>query len=326
MVSASRETRSRAALRGRVGLLSLCLGWTLLLAGGASASVPVGFSEQSPAEVRQYWTPERMLAALPAEQLLGHRVAMDRSTSAAPARGGSVKRAAVRRTRRFPKRTHGKVFFSQGFLDYVCSATAVEAENRSLVWTAGHCVYEPGMLGGGFAENWMFVPAYKDGSAPFGEWPARRLYTTPGWRNAAFIGTLDDYDPRWDLGAAVVAPSDGRDLETAVGARRVAFNRSRDQIYRAFGYPAEQPPAEFDGETMFRCTSPYRGADKSLGSPSPMRISCDMTGGSSGGGWVTKRGRVLSVVSYGYAGDSDSLYGPYQGNAARELYQAAASR
>jgi hypothetical protein len=57
-----------------------------------------------------------------------------------------------------------------------------------------------------------------------------------------------------------------------------------------------------------------------------MRISCDMTAGASGGGWVVwrdGRGYVVSVTSYGYTNDRAHLYGPYQGDAALGLYRAA---
>ena len=56
---------------------------------------------------------------------------------------------------------HGKVFFSDGAANYVCSGTALTSGNQSVVWTAGHCVNEGP---GGFYTNWAFVPAYKDGA------------------------------------------------------------------------------------------------------------------------------------------------------------------
>jgi hypothetical protein len=51
-----------------------------------------------------------------------------------------------------------------------------------------------------------------------------------------------------------------------------------------------------------------------------------MTGGSSGGGWVIRRGDrryVASVTSYGYGNQPNRLYGPYQGNVAQQLYTNA---
>jgi Ca2+-binding RTX toxin-like protein len=54
-----------------------------------------------------------------------------------------------------------------------------------------------------------------------------------------------------------------------------------------------------------------------------MEIDCDMTGGSSGGGWVIDGQFVNSVTSYGYRRDFDSLFGPYLGTTAENLYQQA---
>jgi hypothetical protein len=96
----------------------------------------------------------------------------------------------------------------------------------------------------------------------------------------------------------------------------------RDQTYRAFGYPAEPPPPEFDGESLFRCKSGYRGSDHSFNPPRPIRIACDMTEGASGGGMVIDGGKVASVISYSYAGEDDRLYGPYFGSVIRDFYKA----
>jgi hypothetical protein len=215
------------------------------------------------------------------------------------------------------------VFFTIGLSDYSCSATAVHSPNRSLVWTAGHCVSDPGPAGPVFATNWAFVPGYKEGRRPFGEWPATSLATTPQWGGR---GSLDGGDPAFDLGAAVVAPRASRNLEDAIGARRIAFRGARDKIYSAFGYPAERPPPQFDGRHLFVCRSRYRGSDRLFGPPWPLRISCDMTAGASGGGWVVRRGHrryVASVTSYGYRGEPNSIYGPYQGIVAQRLYEEA---
>ena len=54
-----------------------------------------------------------------------------------------------------------------------------------------------------------------------------------------------------------------------------------------------------------------------------MGIGCDMTGGSSGGGWVVGN-TVLSVNSYGYTTEPNVMYGPYQDSVAQNLYTTAA--
>ena len=72
------------------------------------------------------------------------------------------------------------MFFTDDGLNYVCSGTAVLSGNSSTVWTAGHCVHDGAS---GFHTNWSFVPAYADGSRPYGTWTARTLLTTSGWAN-----------------------------------------------------------------------------------------------------------------------------------------------
>jgi hypothetical protein len=298
------RARATAALAGLAGFAL----WAPAVADGATTVEP-GLTA---AEVREYWTPERMENAIPPGPLGGEATA---------ARGGTLA-TRVRQVTERPKRTHGKVFFRLSGVDYVCSATSVDSPSGSLVWTAGHCVYEPGSLGGGtFASHWEFVPAYKGGDAPFGEWPAQKLNATAQWENSGGLGCVPTVtfcgNPSFDLGAASVFERGGKTLRQVVGSRDIVFGGARELTYKAFGYPAA---GQFNGQRMFRCTSPYLGAD-SGDEPKPMRIACDMTGGSSGGGWVSG-GAVRSVISYGYADEPNRLYGPYQGAAAQSLYDS----
>ena len=153
----------------------------------------------------------------------------------------------------------------------MCSGTALLSGNKSVVWTAGHCVNEGP---GDFATNWEFVPAYKDGSAPLGVYVAEDLVTRSAWANSG--------DFSYDFGAAIVGPAGGTALTDRVGGRGITFNYSRSQTYNSYGYPAAPP---FTGERLWRCNSPLQTSDNSANPPT-MGIGCDMTGGSSGGGWI----------------------------------------
>ncbi len=303
-------------------------------AGAAEAPSPSAATSKvvraDPAAVRSYWTERRMLAAVPAGLELDRRgelarvkaPAANRSTAptAVPARRDAVDVSAENTS--FPRRVHGKVFFTiEGGSqpgDYVCSGTVVSSNSHALAWTAGHCVNDP-EFGGGFASHWTFIPGYRNGERPFGSWPARELFTTQGWS--------DDVDIRVDLGAARLArDAQGRGIEDVLGARGIAFNRSRSQDVTAFGYPAIPNPAslpprfDFDGQRLHSCESPITGSDNPPGNgPETLEIDCDMTGGSSGGGWVAG-GIVNGVTSYGYANDGNHLYGPYFGSVAAQLY------
>lgn len=259
------------------------------------------------AAVERYWTADRMRRAQP--------VGVERA--AKPPKGGRKKKQQSAGDAyqvpppytSAPTSTNGKVFFSDGGANYVCSGTALLSGNRSTVWTAGHCVHDGA---GGFHTNWAFVPAYADGDRPYGTWAAEALYTTSGWAN--------DGDFSYDLGAAVVAPSGGSELTDVVGGRDIAFNYGRNQQYQAHGYPAARP---FDGQRLWVCDSPLAYNDTSA-DPATMGIDCDMTGGSSGGGWIAGSS-VHSVNSYGYRSLPDVMFGPYQGSVAQSLYTAASS-
>jgi len=287
---------------------------TLALAGQAQAQAPAGGpvpAAQTPSEIRDYWTPERMRNAVPIGEPFGG--------GADPKRAGRIA-SRVKHVRSYPQRTHGKAFLTMGGLDYVCSGTSVDAPSHSLVWTAGHCVYAPGVAGFGFATNFLFVPAYRKGHAPFGKWSMVGIESTQQWKNSNELCVPQVTvcgDLRFDEGAVTVERKHGHTLKRRVGSRGISFNSDPTQVYRAIGYPAEPP---FSGERMFSCTSGMLGRDDSFDQPKPMKIACDMTGGSSGGGWVTNSGNVASVVSYGYNGAPNRLYGPYMANAAKGLY------
>lgn len=212
-------------------------------------------------------------------------------------------------------RMHGKVFFTlpklPGPNDFVCSGTAVNSRNRSVVMTAGHCVFDWEDRGGS-ATNWAFVPAYSDDDVrPFGTWPAKKIATTRKWRRNENLN--------YDVGAAIVRRNPaGRRLQSVVGARGIGFDQPRKQDYEIFGYPVKPP---FLKTFEYSCSSPYRGADAGgVGGPPTMRADCTMTGGASGGGWVAGR-KLLSVVSYGYGEVPSSLYGPYFSRTAKKLYK-----
>lgn len=349
-------TVPRAALRAPrllvvlVGAVLLCL---LALAPASSRAATVDVEKVESDGVRAYWTPQRMREAEPLERSAagppnpaGGPIAAGRPSAVEATEIGSDEEAALSAgalaepTRRAASvnrdeienpaaprfRAHGKVFLTiRGGStpgDYVCSATAMASQNRSLVWSAGHCVFDDsqGGGGGGYASKFLFVPGYKDGRAPFGEWPAKRLLAPQQWRERGNYA--------YDLAAAVVARNgSGQRLTEVVGGRGIGFNQGRNHTYQAFGYPqggALEPP-EFTGEREFRCTSGLAGTDRPGPGPSTSAIRCDMGGGASGGGWAVGD-TVLSVTSYSYCdpiGCERKLRGPYQGNVARRLYLEA---
>jgi len=312
----SRASRRNASLATFAAALAC-----LAAPGGAGAFE----TDESQREIRSYWTDARMAGALPGDVLLADNAPVDPIIGglglASPARGGGNAEPVANPSRQ-PVRTHGKVFFTLGGVNYVCSATSVRSETKSLVVTAGHCTYSEGA---GYASRFMFVPAYDNGDAPFGRWTFQRLKATPQWE--------DREDLRYDVGMVTMRERGGKKLANVVGARGIAFNQDRNSRFDVFGYPAEAP---YNGETMQRCDTRGNGSDQSMNEPRPTRIACDQTGGSSGGGWVISRGRVNGVVSYGYDcgligiplpipcdnTEDGNLFGPYFGDVIKQLYRS----
>ena len=301
----------------------LLLTATLLAGTAQSAHAAPDVAATDPDGVRGYWTAERMSAAepVPVSQAPGPLLPAA-ATSEAKVPRANYKRSEVEDPAAENVRMHGKVFFTitGGTLpgDYVCSGTALNSNNKSIVWTAGHCVYDT--FGGGYASNWLFVPAYSADSTPYGEWPAEELSAPSQWRG--------EEASSYDFGAARVAENgSGQKLTEVVGGRKIGFNEPRDQQYTSYGYPAKPPPLEFaSGAREFKCDSPLGGTDNPPGSgPNTSWIGCDMTGGSSGGGWISG-GTLLSVNSYSYCDITgtlceERLYGPYLDSTAKQLYQ-----
>lgn len=286
-------------------LVVVVLGTLVLGAAAAEARTVVHRTGESPSEVRRYWTAERMRGAIP----------MDRSARAGSPRekvrpgGGNSPSAAsteVIVAPGSPLTAHGKVFFTDSGVNYVCSGTALQGD---VVWTAGHCVNEGP---GGFYTNFQFVPAYRDGQAPYGTFPAPTLMTTSGWQGNGQYGV--------DVGAGVPSRNAaGQSLTEAVVERSIVFNAPRNQTYSVYGYPAAK---RFNGQRMRVCNTAW-SRDDATAAPPTMGVPCDMTGGSSGGGWVTQAGQVASVVSYGYSSLKNVLFGPHLEAEAQQLYANA---
>jgi hypothetical protein len=258
-----------------------------------------------------FWTPARMRRArpLPLPSLAS-------SPGAEPLSGADESSTVVPDPTAPGMRQNGVIFISEGPGRGFgrCSGTSVSSPNLSLVFTAGHCVFDEGRWS---ARHWVFVPAYRYGERPFGVFAAKWLGTTPGWRN--------HYNFNFDVGVGVVGRNErGERLGAAVGSDKVAFDLSPHQLFDVYGYPVAQP---FTGSTLRVCSqAPYLGHD--LGAwltPGPLElgVSCEVSGGSSGGGWVIDGDTLNGVTSNAYSNDPTTVYGPYFGHAVARLYAEA---
>lgn len=202
-------------------------------------------------------------------------------------------------------RTSGKVFFTSFGINYVCSATVVNSEGKSEVWTAGHCVSD----GGAWNYNWTFVPNYYSGVAPYGYWYAYQLWTTAGW-----FGNNNDWAN--DVGAAVMYRSGGWRIADYLGGQGIAWNYAIGNYVYAFGYPQGAP---FNG----CCLYAEQGYTYDGGGGTIFMVNY-MTGGSSGGAWLGwfdgNWGYINGHNDFKYNAYPQYMYSPYYGNQVANLY------
>lgn len=288
-------------------------------AGTVVAGTTVSHAQnESQAALDAYWTADRMKSARPANTINSGWAAEGRSIL--PKAGQeSVAKAPKepvveqRATAQAPVSRIGKVFFTLNGQNYVCSGNSVQSGNQSTVATAGHCTHD---LASGWATNFVFVPAYSNGAAPYGKWTARSLHAASEW--------VSRNDINYDGAFAVVNTLNGGTLSAAVGASSIGFNMARNLTYSAYGYPAASP---FNGERLFSCYG-TASADR-IGGTQSQGIPCDMTGGSSGGPWFVgsgASGTQNSVNSFGYSTQKNVMYGPYFGSSIQSAYTAASTR
>jgi V8-like Glu-specific endopeptidase len=277
-----------------------CLLAALLAApAGAAASVRLhpgaAASEGEAARTARYWTPARMRSALPLDGAPGRPLTA--LASFAPIAEPTTPPYAV----------NGRLFILQGNKRGFCSATAINTPSRRLVLTAGHCVNSgPQGLGGrsAWSHYLEFVPAFTNGTAPFGVFVAHRrsVFALRQWVKFG--------NPNFDVGAVVTEPNaEGVNVADAVGGgAAIATDLSRQQDFQTFGYPGES-------RAMQGCASPYIGDDiltYRIPGPPTIAIRCHWAPGASGGGWLIEEGTMIDgLTSYGKRKDRVHTFSPY---------------
>jgi hypothetical protein len=238
----------------------------------------------------------------------------------------------------------GKVLFAMDGSYWVCSATVVtdSASGRSIVLTAGHCVYDE--ANGVFGTNWTFIPDYDAAPAPlsssssaycndtlYGCWTATALTVHDGYASA---GGFNDQAVLYDWGFAVLGNGGKTNtlVETVLdnaytgpGTQAITFGfQTFGTVGHAFGYPAS---GKYKGNDLVYCKGPVDGDPYNANATYRMN-GCKMTGGSSGGGWLygfnetSGYGTLFSVNSYGYSGVS-AMHGPFFNGFTQATYDAA---
>lgn len=209
----------------------------------------------------------------------------------------------------YPYRSVGKLFFTTPTGNKTCSASLIAPR---VVLTAGHCVHNGNASASGWFSNFMFVPAYNNGVAPFLTWSASYIASTNSWVNGGGI-----VPNAADWGMLEITDQSVNGTITKVGnvAGWLGWLTLSTIPNHAtmLGYPAA-----FDsGQQMHQVL-----AQSALAvAPNNAEYGSDMSLGAGGGPWIQNFGlassgqtggqnpartRVVGVTSYGF-NDSTSL-------------------
>ena len=146
-------------------------GVIVVAAAGGCTTAPAGShpgatgSAAASSGAAGYWTESRLLAAGPSR---GLDFRAEQGTAA------HLARLSLRVGALFEHDANGNHF---------CTASVVASPGRDLLITAAHCI--SGGNSGGYRQDIVFIPGYRDGQEPYGVWIPAHLLVAPQWENSS---------------------------------------------------------------------------------------------------------------------------------------------
>lgn len=261
--------------------------------------------------------------------------------------GGNVVPNAVYSSGGAIQNAAGRIYFEMPsnsrrtrWAGYVCSGTVVtdSTSGRSIVQTAGHCVYDDAYKA--FARNVLFIPNQAGttgtgtdlncGNDPFGCWTPSFGVVDVNWTNRTFPDNVT-----WDYayyvfndashsgsggGTGVVLDSAVTPIPISFGVPNFDVANSTSDHTTGLGYSYDEDP-----KFMF-CAEDMQQLDQAnwwLG-------SCGLSGGSSGGPWMqpfsSGTGSLISVNSWGYTNQAGMAGPKLSGTSASGVFSCAKTK
>lgn len=242
---------------------------------GLFTAFQLGDPERSPLDIRQYWTPERKKAAVPARMFrtgvgfpeIGP-IPSPEDANAAPTT--DPKQADLSR---MPFITGGKLFFTLDNVDYVGSGNVFMRNN--LLLTAAHCIQDD--ITGHLAENFVFERCYT-GELSTEDFTFKTVALKENWYN--------EKDNKWDYAIAVLNQN-----STVAAPLKYSTQNALGKQVTAMGYPVNY----FDGaQMMFINGMVTERVDNWT------IVGGKLSNGASGGAWVLEDGETaIGLNSFG---------------------------
>jgi V8-like Glu-specific endopeptidase len=204
----------------------------------------------------------------------------------------------------YPYRASGKLYFQDPSNNtWVCSASMIK---RGVVVTAAHCVANYGQST--YYHNWHFIPGYRNGTAPFGNWTVYQAFVKTAYYNGTDNCTQYGVVCPDDVALLVLNPQNGVYVGTRTGWYSYGYNgfgfTNGITHITQIGYPN----CLDNGRLMERNDS--QGFVSASDSSNTI-IGSLMCEGSSGGPWLNNFGirPVLTGQINGTASNSNIVVG-----------------
>lgn len=230
--------------------------------------------------------------------------------------------AAVQRN--FPHRVAGKLTFNTPQGASSCSASVISANN--IIVTAAHCIYDTPSRNQ-FYTNFVFTPAFRDRSAPYGSFPAQNCWVLNSWITLSGGYNLNTWADDDVAVCKMGANSAGRTLSSQTGYFGRAWDQGYVQHFHTLGYPVNStantalPNA---GKFLRSCQAEsFQYATNIVG------LGCDLGPGHSGGAFIVGyklnevSGQVRSVYSGFFVGQNNAYGARFTSNNIVPLCNAA---
>jgi V8-like Glu-specific endopeptidase len=196
----------------------------------------------------------------------------------------------------YPHKWVGRLSFSTSSGTSYCSATSISG---NVMLTAAHCLYDT--VRNVWYRNWVFTPAYRAGSAPYGTFPARTCWILTAYANKSGSYSISGWAP-YDVGVCKMGTnSAGQTMNNAVGWMGRMWNFSSTQHLHNLGYPFRDYKDNYlssAGYYLRLCAAESAGPYTNV-----LRMGCNWGRGISGGPWMTN---YAPFVVSGYADSVNS--------------------